>query len=96
MRRTPQRLLLCLCLALGTPFGAASAESVSGTLITDALVFDGSGAPGRPGSLRLAGDRIVAVAYAPETLSPLPGEMAVDVHCLALAPGFIDTHTHGD
>jgi len=96
MRRTPQRLLLCLCLALGTPFGAASAESVSGTLITDALVFDGSGAPGRPGSLRLAGDRIVAVAYAPETLAPLPGEKVIDVHGLALAPGFIDTHTHGD
>ena len=93
MRRTP---LLCLCVALATPFGAASAESASGTLITHALVLDGSGAPGRSGSLRIAGDRIVAVAYAPETLAPLPGETAVDGHGFALAPGFIDTHTHGD
>lgn len=93
MRRTP---FLCLCVFLATPFAGASAESASGTLITHALVLDGSGAAGRSGSLRIAGDRIVAVAYAPETLAPLPGEKAVDAHGLALAPGFIDTHTHGD
>ena len=93
MRRTP---LLCLCVALAAPCGTASAESASRTLITHALLLDGSGAPGRPGSLRIADDRIAAVAYDPETLSPLPGETVVDVRGLALAPGFIDTHTHGD
>ncbi len=96
MRRTPA---LCLCVALATPltaFGAAPAADTAGTRITDAYLLDGSGAPGRAGSLRIAGDRIAAIAYSPETLAPLPGETAIDVHGLALAPGFIDTHTHGD
>jgi len=96
MRRTP---VLCFCAALSAPltaFGAAAQAGSAGTLLTHALLLDGSGAPGRSGSLRIAGDRIAAVAYAPETLSPLPGEAVVDVRGLALAPGFIDTHTHGD
>ncbi len=86
---------LCLCVALAAPLGAPAAASAAGTRITHAQLLDGSGAPGRPGSLRLEGDRIVAVAYAPESLAPLAGEVEVDARGLALAPGFIDTHTHG-
>lgn len=93
MRR---RQLLCLCLVLAAPSGAASEEGASRALITHALLFDGSGAAARAGTLRIAGDRIAAVAYAPETLVPLAGEAVLDAHGLALAPGFIDTHTHGD
>jgi N-acyl-D-amino-acid deacylase len=76
--------------------GARASAGRAGTLITHALLVDGSGAPGRPGSVRLAGDRIAAVAYAPENLVPLPDEAVVDAQGLVLAPGFIDTHTHGD
>ncbi|MBP9146955.1 MAG: D-aminoacylase, partial [Thermoanaerobaculia bacterium] len=93
MRRTP---LLCLFVTLAAPFGAASAEAVSTTRITRALILDGSGATGREGSLRIVGDRIAAVAYAPEVLAPVPGETVVEARGRALAPGFIDTHTHGD
>ena len=92
MRRTPVLCLcLCLCVALSTALRSASAAA--GTLVNRALILDGSGAPGREGSLRIAGERIVAVAYAPETLAPLPGETVVDVHGLALAPG-LHRHPH--
>lgn len=93
MRR---RTLVGLGLVLAAPFGAAPATFAADTRITHALILDGSGAPGRAGTLRIAGDRIAAVAYAPETLAPLPGEAVLDVRGLTLAPGFIDTHTHGD
>lgn len=60
------------------------------TLITGALVFDGTGSPGRPASVRISGERIEAVG----DLRPAAGEAVVDAHGLALAPGFIDTHSH--
>ncbi|MEO8198698.1 MAG: amidohydrolase family protein, partial [Thermoanaerobaculia bacterium] len=84
-----------MATVLASP-GADAAEGAATTLVTHVLLLDGSGAPGRLGSLRIAGDRIAGVAYAPETLAALPGETAIDAHGLALAPGFIDTHTHGD
>ena len=43
--------------------------------------------------VRVHGDRIAAVA---PHLSPAPGEVVRDEAGLALAPGFIDMHSHGD
>ena len=61
-------------------------------LITNAVVYDGTGAAPRKGDVAVRADRIVAVGrldgwYAAETL---------DANGLALAPGFIDAHTHDD
>jgi N-acyl-D-amino-acid deacylase len=64
----------------------------STTLIRGALLIDGSGEPARRGDVRVTGDRIVAVGQ----LSPEPGERSFDVAGQALAPGFIDTHSHHD
>ncbi len=61
-------------------------------LIVNAVVVDGTGAPRRPAAVRLSGDRITEVG----ALSPAPGETVVDAKGLVLAPGFIDTHSHGD
>ena len=83
--------LLVVFLAAITP-GSGFAATPAGTLITHALLLDGNGAPGREGSLRVVGDRIVAVGK----LEPMLGETVLDARGLALAPGFIDTHTHGD
>ncbi len=58
--------------------------------IVNARLIDGTGAPARPGSLRIAGDRIAAVG----DVEPLPGEPVFDAKGLVLAPGFIDTHSH--
>lgn len=55
-------------------------------------VFDGSGAPGRILDLAISGDRIAAIG------PHLAGKGAdeIPVAGLAVAPGFVDIHSHGD
>jgi N-acyl-D-amino-acid deacylase len=83
-----------------TPAGSAPAPTTPATssslLVRDATLLDGTGAAPLPhASLRISGDRIAAIGSASE-LAPLPGEPVFDAHGLALAPGFIDTHSHAD
>ncbi|HEY2432829.1 MAG TPA: D-aminoacylase [Vicinamibacterales bacterium] len=80
--------LLTLAAAL---VGAASAPS-STTLIRHARLIDGSGGPSRQADVRIDGDHIAAIGR----LEPYAGEQVVDAAGLALAPGFIDTHSHHD
>ena len=61
-------------------------------LIRNAMVLDGTGAPGRQADVRIAGAKIVEVGR----LTPASGERMIDVGGLTLAPGFIDTHSHHD
>lgn len=63
------------------------------TLIKNGILIDGTGAPGAPGSLLMEDERIVAVGQVD------PGadvDAVVDAGGLAIAPGFIDTHSHSD
>ena len=62
------------------------------SLIVRALLVDGTGAPAQQASVRIEGDRIVGLG----DLAPLPSETVIDAGGLVLAPGFIDTHSHGD
>jgi N-acyl-D-amino-acid deacylase len=72
---------------------AAPAVAPKGSiLIAGALVLDGTGAPARAADVLIQGDAIAAVG----ALDPLSGETHVDGRGLVLAPGFIDTHSHGD
>lgn len=59
-------------------------------VIVNALLIDGTGAPPRPGGVRVANGRIAEVG----TVPPAAGEQVVDARGLALAPGFIDSHNH--
>lgn len=86
MRRSLVGLAL-LGLALATP-----AHAQRRILIHDALIYDGSGGPPFRGSLRIENGRIAAVG----TLTPRAGETIVEAAGKALAPGFIDTHSHAD
>ena len=61
-------------------------------LIRNATLIDGSGAAARHGSLAVRDDRIVALG----TLDGWTGATDVDAGGKALAPGFIDVHTHDD
>jgi N-acyl-D-amino-acid deacylase len=61
-------------------------------VIRDALLIDGSGAPGVRGDLAVKDDRIVAIG----DLSTAKGGKEISAKGLALAPGFVDTHTHDD
>jgi N-acyl-D-aspartate/D-glutamate deacylase len=64
-------------------------------LLRGGLVVDGTGTPARPADVAVAGDRITAID-APGRLDPARGTEVVDLEGLALAPGFIDVHTHYD
>ena len=61
----------------------------------NAYLYDGSGAAPFRGELATSGDRIVWVGPA-GTLPPGSGAREHDLKGRALAPGFIDTHTHDD
>ena len=62
------------------------------TLIRDVTVFDGTGGPAVRGDVAVAGGRIAAVGR----LRGWGAAEVVDGGGLALAPGFIDVHTHDD
>jgi N-acyl-D-amino-acid deacylase len=61
-------------------------------LLRGALVYDGSGTPSVEADVAVTGDRITAVGRALDA----PGAQVVDLAGLALAPGFIDIHSHTD
>src|SRR5215469_528207 len=74
--------------------GAAAkrgATSMHDLVIKNALVFDGSKAPGRRGAVAVAQGRIAAIGT-----DVGAGHRVIDADGLALAPGIIDTHTHYD
>src|SRR5208283_5464108 len=61
-------------------------------IIRDANVFDGLGSPRVRTDVGVIRDRIVAVG----DLGPSEADREVDADGSALAPGFIDAHTHDD
>ncbi len=67
-------------------------RSVCTLLIQHALLFDGSGAEPFIGDVAVVGDKIAMVG----DLQHWRGEEVLDARGLALAPGFIDVHTHDD
>lgn len=62
------------------------------TLILNGMVYDGSGSPGRKTDLAIKDGCITAIG----DLSSASAKDRVDVNGLAVAPGFIDLHTHSD
>lgn len=60
--------------------------------IRNARIIDGTGAASFPGDVGVSGDRIVAVG----DLGGSGAEREIDAKGLAVAPGFIDAHTHDD
>ena len=81
-------------MAANPPARPASAGMRPDLLVRDVLVLDGGDAPGRRGDVAVRDGRIVAVAAA-GTLAADAAQV-VDGTGLALAPGFIDVHTHDD
>ena len=60
------------------------------TLVRSATIFDGSGSPSFQGDIRFAESGIIEIGH----LSPQNGETVINAEGLAIAPGFIDTHSH--
>jgi len=61
-------------------------------IVRDATVFDGTGAPRRVADVGVTGERIVAVG----DLGAASADREIVASGKALAPGFIDSHTHDD
>ena len=74
-----------------------AAPPVTGTgpradlVIRGGTLLDGTGAPPRTGDVAIAGDRIGAVGRVSVT-----GAVEIDARDMAVAPGFIDIHSHAD
>jgi N-acyl-D-amino-acid deacylase len=83
-----RKLFLAGCLILG-----AAPSPAADVLLQHMQVYDGTGRASFASDVRIKGERIVAVAA---HLRPTGRESVVDEHGLALAPGFIDMHSHGD
>ena len=82
------KVFLAGCLVLG-----AARSPAADVLLQHLQVYDGTGRASFEADVRIKGERIVAVA---PHLRPTGIESVVDEHGLALAPGFIDMHSHGD
>jgi N-acyl-D-aspartate/D-glutamate deacylase len=62
-------------------------------VLRNATLYDGTGGPPSPGDLAITGDRILAVGG---TFPAETDAAEIDLAGLAVAPGFIDLHTHSD
>ena len=61
-------------------------------VIRNGTVFDGTGAEGREMDVAIAGDRIVEVGAKIRSR----GREEIDAKGMAVSPGFLDIHSHGD
>ncbi len=87
--------------ALGATDALGAMEALGGTLRTGgnppdlilrrATVFDGTGAAGFEADVAITADRITAIGRIAEA-----GAEEIDLAGMALAPGFIDIHSHAD
>jgi N-acyl-D-amino-acid deacylase len=70
----------------------AADPQVHDVLISNAIIYDGSGAKPYPGDVAIDADRIAYVG--PHTT--LQGRVVIDAHGQAVAPGFIDMMGHSE
>ncbi|HUL25700.1 MAG TPA: amidohydrolase family protein [Streptosporangiaceae bacterium] len=62
------------------------------TVITNGLVFDGSGTPPAPGEVIIDGDRVLATRAG--WSGGHPGELVIDATGCTVMPGMIESHAH--
>ena len=80
-----------IVLAFGQASLAVAQGPAPATLIRNAHVFDGTGAPAAPADVLIQGDRIVAIG---QRLRSPRGTRVIDGRGMTLLPGLHDLHTH--
>src|SRR5262245_52467782 len=86
--RTPRKSDAAVKYTASLPAGG---RPLLGLRIDGGIVIDGSGAPGRRADLGIRGGRVVAIGRIGEG-----ARETIDVAGRAVAPGFVDIHTHYD
>jgi N-acyl-D-amino-acid deacylase len=76
----------------GAPAVLAARRQRPDLVIRGGTVFDGSGAPGVEADVAVAGGRVARIA--PRIAGA--GALEIDARGRAVAPGFVDLHSHGD
>ena len=78
---------------LGRPAAprVAASRNRQTLVVRNGTVYDGTGGPPRTGDIAVDGDRIAAVGEVAAT-----GAAEIDARGMAVAPGFIDIHSHAD
>ncbi|MBN1293622.1 MAG: amidohydrolase family protein, partial [Candidatus Latescibacteria bacterium] len=77
----------------GLVINGCSTKKVYDLVITGGVVYDGLGNPGKQADVAVQGDRIVAIM---PNINPKKAVTVIDAKGMAVAPGFIDPHTHTD
>ncbi|RSY77681.1 N-acyl-D-amino acid deacylase [Sphingomonas koreensis] len=90
-----RRQLIGGAVASGLTLRTASAATAPATLFREVTLVDGTGAPPRPADVLVSGDRIASIS-APSARTRVAAARIIPGEGRVLAPGFIDTHTHGD
>lgn len=60
-------------------------------VVRNGTVYDGTGGPPQRADIGITGDRITAVGQVPTS-----GAIEIDARGMAVAPGFVDIHSHAD
>jgi N-acyl-D-amino-acid deacylase len=84
--RTASVLILAIASITADPRRLASQQPAFDVVIRGGMVYDGTGAPGRPADVGIRGDRIAGV----DNLSGAAATTVVEAAGLAVAPGFIN------
>jgi N-acyl-D-aspartate/D-glutamate deacylase len=90
MRAMPRRALVTVIALLSSGLIADTQQPTFDLLVRNAHVYDGMGNPWISADVGITGDRITSVG----ALQRAVAKKAIDANGLALAPGFIDVHSH--
>lgn len=77
---------------LGAPAILLRSTADADIIIRNGTVFDGTGAPGRELDVLISAGGVAAL----ERRSRRRGAIEIDARGMAVAPGFVDIHSHGD
>ena len=76
------------------PVPKGHGEPKGAILITNARLFDGTGAAARPAAILIEGSHITRIAASAAALTPPAGTVTIDAAGKTVMPGLIDLHSH--